>query len=66
MGQCNFDDKSIERLQNAITETEDEVVKDEGDEISHREWFMLGGEKRPYAHDPHAAMFPEDMPGDDR
>lgn len=48
-----------------ITET-NEIVANAVDEVAQRPWFMRGGEQRPWAHDPHAALFPEDAIGDDR
>ncbi|XP_046971901.1 glycoprotein 3-alpha-L-fucosyltransferase A-like [Vanessa cardui] len=51
--------------QNSITENEI-IFNEEGDEFSKRPWFISGGEQRPKRHDPHAKIFPEDSPGDDR
>ncbi|XP_026497268.1 glycoprotein 3-alpha-L-fucosyltransferase A [Vanessa tameamea] len=51
--------------QNSITENEI-IFNEEGDEFSKRPWFISGGEQRPKRHEPHAKIFPEDSPGDDR
>ncbi|XP_030030200.2 glycoprotein 3-alpha-L-fucosyltransferase A [Manduca sexta] len=55
-----------QHLQNFITETDEETLNREGDEVSRRPWYMRGGEQRPWFHDANAKVFPEDAPGDDR
>ncbi|KAJ0172252.1 hypothetical protein K1T71_012225 [Dendrolimus kikuchii] len=50
--------------QNEVLESTEELI--EGDEIGRRPWYMRGGEQRPRHHDPNAALFPEDAPGEDR
>ncbi|VVD03750.1 unnamed protein product [Leptidea sinapis] len=53
------------QVQNVIDESK-EVVSNEVSERSSRPWYMSGGENRNTHHDPHAKIFPEDSPGDDR
>ncbi|XP_050354776.1 glycoprotein 3-alpha-L-fucosyltransferase A-like [Nymphalis io] len=57
--------KEETHLQNSITENEI-IFNEDGDEFSKRPWFISGGEQRPKRHEPHAKIFPEDSPGDDR
>ncbi|KAL4717377.1 hypothetical protein ACJJTC_017264 [Scirpophaga incertulas] len=59
------EDAPAPHLQISITEN-NELFLSDGDDISRRPWFMRGGELRPWISDPHAALFPEDAPGDDR
>ncbi|CAH2245881.1 glycoprotein 3-alpha-L-fucosyltransferase A [Pararge aegeria] len=55
-------------IQNSITEDEIQLnsINQDIEEEPRLPWFMSGGEQRPWHHDPHARLFPEDAPGDDR
>ncbi|XP_069361850.1 glycoprotein 3-alpha-L-fucosyltransferase A [Maniola hyperantus] len=55
-------------IQNSIIEDEIQLnsVDKDVEEEPRRPWFMFGGEQRPWRHEPHAKLFPEDAPGDDR
>ncbi|CAB3233533.1 unnamed protein product [Arctia plantaginis] len=62
------DEIHLQVIENEVVTTADYVANQEieGDEVSRRPWFMRGGEQRPWQSDPHAKLFPEDAPGDDR